>query len=202
MAENEILDMGGTRWKRTRLAMAAPDSSLTDVADCMAGDLTASVRLQLASALQQGQTLLLVFQAAGESRAALQAAVESFRGRWLALTIRDAIKEARSNDPRAIALCAADRLIDACIDKASVFSGRYHHFQERSEREALRDAAALRLRSCRGEIAAVVEASLRGEAVRRQRRPVVGPTPVPSVQKLVSMSLMRNKSGGSHVPGP
>ena len=202
MAENEMLDLGGSRWRRTRAAMVAPDWSLTDIADCVAEDLTRSLRLQLFSAFQQGQTLLLILRAAGEDPAALRAAVEGFRGQGLARTTRDAIKDAKSNDPAVIARCAADRLIDDCIDKASRLSGRYDRFQTQSEREALRNALRGRLDACRGDIAAVMEASLCGQPVRRQRRAVVGPVGAPAdAQTVVRMPLAVCKPGAGHAPG-
>ena len=202
MAENEILDLGGSRWKHTRAAMAAPDSSLTAIADCIAEDLTGSLRLQLYRAFQQGQTLLTVLRAAGEDTAALRAAVESFSGQWLARMSRNAIKATPSKDPAAIAQRAADMLIDACIDKASGFSGRYDRFQTQTEREALRNAVRLRIDACRGDIAAVLEASLCGQVVRRQRRAIGGPVQAPvDAQTMVITPLVFRKPGAGHAPG-
>jgi hypothetical protein len=198
MAENEILDLGGSRWKRTRVAMAAPDGSLTAIADCIAEDLTGSLRLQLFRAFQQGQTLQTVFRAAGESRAALSAVVESFCGQWLARMSRLAIQVAQSKDPSVIAQCATDMLIDACIDKASGVSGGYERFQTRTEREALSNVLRRRLDACRGEIAAVIEASLCGQGVRRQRRAKVSPTRAKVDAKgLVRRPLVVNRGSGA-----
>lgn len=59
MAENEILDLGGRRWKPTRAALAKPDLSISAMAQCVADNLQAVLQ----SSLRKGQTLLSVFQA-------------------------------------------------------------------------------------------------------------------------------------------
>jgi hypothetical protein len=201
MAENETLDLGGSRWKRTRVAMADPVGSLTTIADCIAQDLNGSLRLQLVRAFQQGQTLLTVLRAAADSPAAMRAAVEGFCGQGLARTIRDAVKEAQSGDPTAVARCAADRLIDDCVDKASRLSGRYDRFQNPTEREALRTTLRIRLDACRGDLAAVMEASLRGQVVRRFRRAIMSPVQAPvDARAMVRTSLVIRHSGASYAP--
>lgn len=198
MAENEVLDLGGSRWRRTRAAMADPTWSLNAIAECIAGELTGSLRLQLSKAFQEGKTLLTVFQAAGRDPAALRAAVESFCGQAVARTTRDAIKFAPSKDPAVIAKHAAELLIDSCIDKASGFSGRYDRFQTYSEREGLRDAVRRKLDVCRGDIAAVIEASLCGQEVRRQRRAVVYPARPADAQAVLSKSLVTPRLRVAH----
>jgi hypothetical protein len=175
VAENEVLDLGASRWRRTRAAMAEATWPLAVIAVCVAEDLTGSLRLQLSKAFHQGQTLLTILRAAGSDRIALRAAVECFCGQGLARTTRDAIKFAPSNEPGVIAKLASDLLIDSCIDKVSGFSGRYDRFQTQSDREELRTAVRQRLEVCRSDIAAVIEASLRGQEVCRQRRSAMDP---------------------------
>ena len=201
MAENEMLDMGGSRWTRTRAAMAAPDLSLTNVAECVSEDLCSSLRLQLGHALQQGKTLHSILQAAGEHPAALRAAVENFRGQALARLARDAVKAARSSDPAIIADCAASMLISACIDRALRQSGRFDRFQTPQEREALGENLHQRFEASRSEIVAVMEASLRGEAVQRRRRTKsVNDRAKADAQSLVVRSLVARPIGVDHAP--
>lgn len=201
MAENEILDLGGSRWTRTRAAMAAPDLSLTDVAECVSEDLCSSLRLQLGHALKQGKTLHSILRAAGEHPAALRAAVENFRGQGLARIARDAVKVAHSSDPAIVARCAASMLISACIDRALRQSGRYDRFQMPQEREALGKNLHQRFEASRSEIVAVMEASLRGEAVQRRRRTKSENDPTKVVaQSLVVRSLVARPIGAGHAP--
>jgi hypothetical protein len=199
MAENEILDLGGSRWKRTRAALAAPDCPLTDVAGCIVEDLKCSLQQQLIGAFQRGQTLLTILRASGDDPSALKLVVENFRGQGLARIARDAIKATPSKDINEIATCAAAMLMDASVDKALRWSARYQRFQTQSERAELGQAVHRTLDACRSEIAGLIRTSLSGQRVRRQRRTVssqVG-TPV-DARMMVRTPLVITKSRVVH----
>lgn len=197
MAENEILDLGGDRWRRTRAAIADPAMSCDVIAECIAEELRRSLQSQLYKAFQQGQSLLTILRAARSDPAALRAAVESFSGQALARTTRDAIKCAPSREPAVIAKLAADHLIESCIDKVVGYSGRYDRFTTHVERKALRNAVCQRFEVCRGNIAAEIEASLCGQEVRRQRRAA---RPKVDVGALIGKSLVTRGLGVGHAP--
>ena len=201
MAENEILDLDASRWKRSREAFADPDWSLTAVSSCIRTDLTHSVQLQLSHAFREGQTLHTVLKAAGENTAALRSAVEHFRGQNLARIVRNAIHIAGRDDPARVAQCAADFLIDACIHRSMGFSGRYARFQARSQRDALRTTLRTELDACRQNLAAVLEASLRGHAVRRPQRATRRPAQATAdAQTMVNQSLVVRRGSAHHAP--
>ena len=113
MAENEILDLGGRRWKPTRAALAKPDLSISAMAQCVADNLQAVLQ----SSLRKGQTLLSVFQAVDRHPAAMRAVVSMFQDQQLARIARDAAWAASAKDSASIARCAADMLIDGLMSK-------------------------------------------------------------------------------------
>jgi hypothetical protein len=100
--------------------MADPTWSLGAIAECIAGELTGSLRLQLFKALQQGQTLQTILQAAEGDSAALRAAVESFCGSTRASTkSRFARVATTAFKPRASARGCALQCADALTHAAA-----------------------------------------------------------------------------------
>lgn len=200
MAENEILDLGGRRWQRTRAALVNPNLSLTAIAECVAEDLQRAVHLQLAKALRSGHTLLTVLQATEQHPAALRAAVESFQDQRLARIARDAISATASKDPADIARCAVNMLLDGVMDKLPALAGRSGCFQEGARRDTLLQAVQQSLDARRDELAAVIEASLRGQPVRQLRRPGAARRQAPMDAKtLVNSPLVVLVRGANHV---
>lgn len=198
MAENEILDIRGRRWNRSRAALAEPHPSLTYIAQCLADDLNRGLHHQLSEAFHAGQTLLLILRAANQDRAALRAVVASFQDQELARTIRNACEVAGTQDFSKVAHCAMDMLFNGLMDKALVFAARNEDFQDPVQRSALARTLWSELEARRGELVSVVEASLRGERVRRVRR-VRDPGSQPvEARSLVRKSLTINAGGGVH----
>jgi hypothetical protein len=199
MAENETLDLGGTRYRRSRDCLGDLQSPTTAIADQFTNDLLHSVRVDLSKAFKGGQTLLTVLRAAESEPAALRAVVANFSVQGLARLTREAIKEAKSADPALIANFAATRLIDACFDKAVALSSRYERFQDAVEKEHLRASLHERFRGCRTELVAVLESSLRGNHVPRKPRANSERLQKPiTAQMLASRPLATRNSGAGH----
>lgn len=202
MAENEILDLKGRRWQRTRAALAHPSSPLTAMAACAADDLTHGLRLQLAKALRAGQTLLTVLQASEQHPAALRATVESFQDQQLARVTRDAIAATPSKDPAAIAQCMAAMLADSVMDRLPALAERTGCFDDNVRHEALMQTVRQELDSRHHELVATIEASLRGQPVRSTRRTSAQRTQsLVSANALVHAPLAIRIGGGIRVPG-
>lgn len=170
MAENEILDLHGRRWRNTRAAFATTTLSLTAVAQCVADDLNRGLFFQLAQAFRAGAPLLTVLKASQEHPAALRAAVEAFKDQQLARVVRNAIQATPTRDPVRIADCAVQMLFDSLLPKALVFADRSGCFQDPSRRAELANTISLELNARRATLVSAVELSLRGGPVRQWRR--------------------------------
>lgn len=195
MAENEILDLkGGRRWKPTRAALAKPDLSISAMAQCVADNLQAVLQ----SSLRNGQTLLSVFQAIDQHPAAMQAAVSMFQEQQLARIARAATWAATAKDSASIAQCAADMLIDGLISKTMVIANGNGCFQDRGRLKALRSALEQEFTGRRSSLASVIEASLRGQAVRRFKAVSRDQAPI-TAGALVLAPLAIRKGGSNHV---
>lgn len=195
MAENEILDLkGGRRWKPTRAALAKPDLSISAMAQCVADNLQAVLQ----SSLRKGQTLLSVFQAIDQHPAAMQAAVSMFQEQQLARIARAATWAATAKDSASIAQCAADMLIDGLISKTMVIANGNGCFQDSGRLKALRSALEQEFTGRRSSLASVIEASLRGQAVRRFKAVSRDQAPI-TAGALVLAPLAIRKGGSNHV---
>ncbi|WP_428312765.1 hypothetical protein [Hydrocarboniphaga sp.] len=202
MAENEILDLSSRRWQRTRAALVTPSFTLTAIAECAADDLNRGLRLQLSKALQSGQTLLTVLQATEQHPAAMRAVVESFQDQQLVRVARNAIAATPSKEPAAIARCMTAMLIDSVMGKVPVLAERSGCFEDSARREALMQAVRQEFESRRSGLTATIEASLRGQPVRRLRQTGAGRTQPPvEASALVHSPLAIRVGGGNHVPG-
>ena len=202
MAENEILDLkGGRRWSRTRAALARPDWLLSAMAACAADNLQSVLQLSLANAFRSGQTLLSVFQAVDQHPAAMRAAVSMFQDQQLARIARDATWAAAAKDCACIAQFAADMLIDGLISKTLVIANGNGCFQDSGRLKALRNALEQEFSGRRSSLASVIEASLKGEPVRRLKVLSRDRMPI-SASALVLAPLAIRKGGSNHVPHP
>lgn len=197
MAENEILDLGGRRWKPTRAALAKPDLSISAMAQCVADNLQAVLQ----SSLRKGQTLLSVFQAVDRHPAAMRAAVSMFQDQQLARIARDAAWAASAKDSASIARCAADMLIDGLMSKTILIANGNGCFQDSGRLQALRSALEQEFSGRRSSLAAVIEASLKGEPVQRFKAVSRDRTPI-SASALVFAPLAIRKGGSNHVHQP
>lgn len=202
MAENEILDLkGGRRWRSTRAALAQPEWSLSAMAACAADNLQSVLQLSLANAFRNGQTLLSVFQAIDQHPAAMPAAVSMFQEQQLARIAREATWAATAKDSASIAQCAADMLIDGLISKTMVIANGNGCFQDSGRLKALRSALEQEFTGRRSSLASVIEASLKGEPVRRFKAVTRSQTPI-SASALVLAPLAIRKGGSNHVHRP
>ena len=201
MAENEILDLGGRRWTRTRAALAKQDLSISAMAQCVADNLQSVLQLSLANAFRKGQTLLSVFEAVDRHPAAMRAAVSMFQDQQLARIARDATFTASIKDSASISQCAAEMLIDGLISKTMVIANGNGCFQDSSRLKTLRSALEQEFSGRRNSLASVIEASLRGQAVRRFRA-VSGDRAPRSASALVLAPLAIRKGGSNHVNQP
>lgn len=199
MAENEILDLAGRRWQRTRAALVNANLSLTAIAECVAEDLQRAVHLQLAKALHSGHTLLTVLRATEQHPAAVRAAIESFQDQRLARIARDAISATASKDPADIARCAVTMLLDGLMDKLPALARRSGCFQAGARLETLLQAVHQSLDARRGELVAVIKASLRGQPVRQRRNGAERRQAPMDAKTLVNLPLFVLVRGVNHV---
>jgi hypothetical protein len=197
MAENEILDLGGRRWRHTRAALARPDLSISAMAQCVADNLQAVLQ----SSLRKGQTLLSVFQAVDRHPAAMRAAVSMFQDQQLARIARDAAWAASAKDSASISRCAADMLIDGLMSKTMLIANGNGCFKDSGRLQALRSALEQEFSGRRSTLAAVIEASLKGEPVQQFKAASRDRTPI-SASALVLAPLAIRKGGSNHVHRP
>ena len=201
MAENEILDLGGRRWRRTRAAQARPDLSISAMAACAVDNLQSVLQSSLANAFRNSQTLLSIFRAVGQQPTAMRAAVNMFQEQELAHIVRNATCAATEKDTVSIAQCAADMLVDGLISKTLLIASGNGCFEDIGQLHALKSALEQRCSDQRSSLVAVIETSLRGEPVRRlkgvsrDRRPI-------SASALVLAPLAIRKGGSNHVQQP
>lgn len=170
MAENEILDIRGQRWQRSRAALALPNWNPTAVAECIADDLNRGLQVQLRKGMKVGQTLRDILRAPEDNAAAMRAAAQSFHDRGVGQLTQNAVKIAGSREPSVVAKCAADMLMNAVKERALALAGRSASYQEYAERQALGKAIDMEFQACRGGIVANIEASLRGQPAKPLRR--------------------------------
>ena len=168
------------------------------MAACAADNLQSMLQLSLANAFRNGQTLLSVFQAVDQQPNAMRAAVSMFQDQQLARIARDATVAASIKDSASISQCAADMLIDGLISKTMVIANGNGCFQDSSRLKALRSALEQEFSGRRNSLASVIEASLRGQAVRRFRAVSRDRTPR-SASALVLAPLAIRKGGSNHV---
>lgn len=195
MAENEILDIKGRRWRETRRCL--PTANAIDVADCVAEECEAGLRRDLNKYLREGTSLMLVLKAAQEDAAAMRRAIEPFKNKQIARIIKHVIKECGPPyEANRIAQYASHRLIDLVIDKVIGHAATLQVYGAQSRREALSAALAQRLQDLRPTIATLLEHSLTNTRLRpRQPKPRVQREPMAArTTALLGTSLL--------TPGP
>ena len=96
----------------------------------------------------------------------------------------------RSSDPAVMAQTVARLLAEKMVDRVRRFSLRNDQSADTARRAALLNETERRLNECRGEIEALIAASLRGDPIKRTRRRSVVRPPASAV------------IGGSLLPRP
>jgi hypothetical protein len=168
VAENEILDIGGRRWRRLRAALADPSRSMEQVAVSMRRDLELATR-HLAKGLMSGDVLCDLLRAFEGSRERATATVAAFKNHRLAQIIWSTIEREGTKDVSRIASRALDSLGNAISDKIECYAAKSGaSAQERAE---LRSALSRDFAEMRGGLQKVLECSLRNEPVEAPRMP-------------------------------
>jgi hypothetical protein len=168
MAENEILDIKGNRWRETRKLLAQPQSSCVEIAECAVSELHSGVGRDLIACLRRGQPLVDLIRAATGAPDALREVVQSFTNRGLARIVGRAIENCGSPiNPTLIAEQASLLLTEKAFDKIRAFAAKLPEFAKASRRQHLENELAARLDSARNLVAEKIEQALEGEKIRR-----------------------------------
>ena len=200
MAENELLDVGNLRrWRLTRAALADPLRSFDDVASCAASEFD-KVQRQIASSLRKGDVFLLLMKAAKGSRTEQQAIVASLKERQLANTVLQAIKLSGTDDPSAVAATTARSCVQRVIEQILLRSGRQTSYRTPEAKAALADSLKAHFAASERNLRATLEASLRGERIKRIPRIPAAPRPRLDAKSLVNLSLNPSISESPHAP--
>jgi hypothetical protein len=168
MAENEILDIKGNRWRSTRRLVAQSSSSCAEIAESAISDLHSGVNRDLIACLRRGQPLVALIRAATGSSEALREVIQSFTNRGLARIVGRAIENCGSPlNPTRIAERAALILTEKAFDKVRAFAAEQPEFEKASRRRELENELAARLDTARNLVAEHIEKALEGEKIRR-----------------------------------
>lgn len=187
MAENEILDVGNLRhYRRWHKALADPNLSPAEVAECLSEDFLAVFRKKL-----RGKPLYLILKASAHDRKTLLEAIVNSTERAMAKFVEQACTITRSSDPLVVAHKIAELMIDGAMDRANRFAFQHAHNADSIRHAALERAASARLEACKVEIVGLLTASLRNEPIRRMPRVAKAR---PTAEVLVSTSLLRPAS--------
>ena len=175
MAENEILDFGhATRWRKSRMCLKDPNSTLLEFVNCASEELEATIR-RLPAVLRKTQGQLDVIRAAKGDPIALQAAVAALTQKRLGKAVAAADQLVPSGDPASVSRHASLSIFEGMIDQIVSRSKREARFCSVDEQESLRATLQARFASCVDQLAATIESSLRGQPikpVRLPRRPI------------------------------
>lgn len=196
MAENELLDIGNLRrWRLTRAAIANPTGSAIEVADCAALEFDKAQR-QIASALRKGDVLLALLKAAKGTKAEQQAVIASLKEKQLGNTVLRSTKLSGTDDPAKVAATTAQVCVQQVIDQILLRAGREANFRTPEARAVLAEALKERFAEPEKILCATLEASMRGEPIRRIPRIALPTRPRPDAKTIISMSLTPNTSEG------
>lgn len=172
MAENEVLDVRwGRRWAATRALLNQPGIDPATLAESVCSDAYRDVQRSIKRALQNGSTLVSIFQVADGNAAAMRAAVSVFPDQQLARFTREGCLLSPTKSPHDTARTIANLMFDAFAQRTEVFSGRYEDWRALERRKELRAELEQRREFCVAAITETLERSLRGEAIRIARRP-------------------------------
>ena len=142
MAENEVLDFGHRdRWKRSRLLLRDPASSLFEFVSTAADECREAVR-RLPAALRKGPPLLMLLRA-------MQGSCDS------------------SGRPEGIAHSAAKNLVETLIDQIAARAKKEQRFCSEQDQTALRAALTNEFAPFIAPLSETIESSMRGTPVRR-----------------------------------
>jgi hypothetical protein len=206
MAENEILDIKGRRWRQTRRYLASADASALGVADSAAAECEAALRKDLNKYLREGTPLLLILKAAKEDPATLRRAIEAFKNKQIARIIQYAIQQCGPPyEANRIAQHASNRLLEMIIDKVGGYAATIPEYGARSRRAELDAALSKRLQELRSTVSTLLEHSLTGTRLRpaqpkprTQREPIAVRTSTILGTSLLATRPVRHDPGKSH----
>jgi len=195
MAENELLDVGSRRrYKRWREALGDPNLSPAAVADCLPEEFVAILR----NALRR-KPLYLILKACSQDRSVLREAVNNFKDRDMAKLVERAHTIARSTDPSVVARKLAELLVDKFVDRANRYALKHDHNTNAARHAALANETSARLTACLPEISGLLDASLRGDPIRRARN--IPKQKIPA-KTLNAMSLSSLSAKETRADGP
>lgn len=170
MAENELLNLGHkTRWQRTRRALENPDCSRAELLEALTSDIE-GVCSGLPKALKKGPPLAALLRLSLGSSVQVQAVLAEFKEKNLGRLINDARRLTRSNNPSAVAACAAGLLTDRLVDQLDKRAGRHEHFRSRESRAELVAEGSRIFRSYEGDLKRILECSLRDAPITPFKR--------------------------------
>jgi hypothetical protein len=168
MAENEILDIKGNRWRDTRRLLSIPRTSSSEVAECAIAELEAGVRRDLNACLKNGQPLLDLLRAAEGAPGGLREAVLSFKNRTLARIVRKAIEDCGAPlTSTRVAERAAELLAGQARDKVLAHAALLPEYAEEPRRKALCADVTEGFRKAQDLISEHLERALEGEKLHR-----------------------------------
>lgn len=189
MAENELLNLGHkTQWQRTRRALENPDCPHADLLVALTTDIE-GVCGGLPKALKKGPPLAALLRLSLGSSMQIQAVLAEFKEGNLARLTNEARSLTKSNDPSAVAACAARLLTQRLVDQLDKRAGRQEHFRSRESRAELVAEATRIFRSYEGDLKRILECSLRDAPItpfKRRLPPVLRPSP----KQLVAFSVV------------
>ncbi|NII73976.1 hypothetical protein FHW84_002561 [Dyella sp. SG562] len=172
MAENESLDFGHrNRWFRSRKILQDPLSTLDQFIHNAAEDCREAVR-RLPLALRKGPALLALVKALETgSIVALQEVVATFTEKRIASITLSALRSSPSADAKDLAGAAAESIISTLIDQITARAKREQRFCSVSEQAELRKSLRQEFSVNIPALSDTLETSLRGDPVRRIRKP-------------------------------
>lgn len=184
MAENELLNLGHkTRWQRTRRALQNPNCPHADLLAALTADIE-GVCTGLPKALKKGPPLAALLGLSLGSSLQVQAVLAEFKEGNLARLTNEARRLTKSNEPGAVAACAAHLLTDRLVDQLDKRAGRQEHFQSRESRAELIADASRIFRSYEGELKRILECSMRNAPITPFKRRL------PPVRRMSSKQLL------------
>jgi hypothetical protein len=170
MAENELLDINGKRWRDTRRLLSIPSTSSSEIAKCAIAEFEAGIRRDLNACLKNGQPLLDLLRAAEGAPGGLREAVLTFKNRTLARIVGKAIEDCGAPlTSTRVAERAAELLAIRARDKVLGHAASLPEYAEESRRAALRADVTEVFRKAQDLISEHLEHALEGEKLNRAR---------------------------------
>jgi hypothetical protein len=162
-------------------------------------DCQEAVRL-VPIALRKGPALLALAKAVETGSAvARQEAIAAFTEKRIASITMAALRSTDSRDPKDLAYAVADSLIQTLVDQIATRAKRVQRFCSATEQAELRRGLTREFRAHLPVLSKTIEASLRGEPVRRIRRPTAKVRMAPG--DVARMSLLPPSASLEHAHG-